>query len=300
MKSSVLSTCSFCLSYSACARSMPRGALDDVLVVAKRVARQLAVLQLDDLVADRADEGAIVRDQHERPLVLGEVGLEPLDGGEIEVVGRLVHQEEIGLSHQHLGQLQPAALAARQRVDRAGEIALGEADVGREPLDPTFELVAAAALVALLELAVPGELVGLSVRQARLQRRHLVVQLLQIGERLEQCLEQRAAAPQLLRLAQVGDRRAPEHAHVAAVGLEVSGQEAQRRRLAGAVRSEQRQPVARTDQEGGADEDVVAGITEAGVSELGEGHRWICWSSCIRTRAAATPQRRPKGTIEAS
>src|SRR3954462_474491 len=67
----------------------PRGALDDVLVVAERVAGELAVLQLDDLVADRADEGAIVRHQHERPFVLGEIGLESLDGRQIEMVGRL-------------------------------------------------------------------------------------------------------------------------------------------------------------------------------------------------------------------
>ena len=119
MKSSVLSTCSFCRSYSARARSIRDVALDDVLVVAERVADELAVLELDDLAADRADEGAIVRHQHERARVLGEVRLEPLDRGQIEVVRRLVHQQEIGLAHQHLGQLEPAALAARQRVDAA-------------------------------------------------------------------------------------------------------------------------------------------------------------------------------------
>ena len=101
----------------------PRVALDDVLVVAERVADELAVLELDDLAADRADEGAIVRHQHERARVLGEVALQPLDGGQIEVVGRLVEQQQVRLAHQHLGQLEPAALAARQRVDRARQIA---------------------------------------------------------------------------------------------------------------------------------------------------------------------------------
>ena len=195
MKSSVLSTCSFCRSYSALRALDARGALDDVLVVAERVADELAVLELDDLAADRADEGAVVRDQHERPRVLGEEGLEPLDRGEVEVVGRLVEQQQIGLAHEHLGQLQPAALAARQRVDRAREIALGEPDVGGEALDPRLELVAALALVALLQLAVAGELVGLPVGEPRLERRQLVVQPLQIGERLEQRVEQRAAPP---------------------------------------------------------------------------------------------------------
>ena len=118
MKSSVLSTCSFCRSYSACGALQARVALDDVLVVAERVADELAVLELDDLVADGADEGAVVRDQHERAWVFGEEGLQPLDGRQIQVVGRLVEQQQIGLAHQHLGQLQPPALAARQRVDR--------------------------------------------------------------------------------------------------------------------------------------------------------------------------------------
>ena len=146
-----------------------------------------------------------------------------------------------------------------------------------EALDARLELVAAAALVALLELAVAGELFRLAVAQLRLERHHLVVQALQVGERLEQRLEQRAPARQLLRLPEVGDRGAAEHPHVAAVGCEIARKQAQRGRLPGAVRSQQRQPIARTDQERGADQDVVARVGEAGVGELREGHRWICW-----------------------
>ncbi len=98
-----------------------RVALDHVLVVARTgsatnlpsssstISRQVAL-----------DEGAVVRHQHEGARVLGQVRLQPLDGREVQVVGRLVEQQQIGLAHQHLGQLQPPALAARQRAHRRG------------------------------------------------------------------------------------------------------------------------------------------------------------------------------------
>ena len=249
MKSSVLSMCSFCRSYSARARSMPRVALDDVLVVAERVAHELAVLQLDDLAADRADEGAIVRDQHERPVYSARQASSRSMAAEIEVVGRLVEQQQVGLSHQHLGQLQAAALAARQRLDRARPVALARSRRRRRALDARLELVAAFALVALLQLAVAGEPSASPSAEARLERHHLVVQLLQRrrtarAARRAACRRRRAPATG------AGRRRRPARARARRrFGLEVAGQQPQGRRLAGAVRPQQRQPVAGTDHE---------------------------------------------------
>ena len=101
---------------------VPLLALDDVLVVAARVDDGLARLELDDVAADRAQKVAIVRDQHERLGPLAQALLEVLGGVDVEVVGRLVEEQQIRLFEQHLGQLEAAALAARQRVDRALEI----------------------------------------------------------------------------------------------------------------------------------------------------------------------------------
>ena len=121
-----------------------RVAFDHVFVVGERIADELARLELDDLAADGADERAVVGHQHERAVVFGQERLQPLDRRQVQVVGRLVEQQQVRLLHQHLRQLEPAALAARQRVDRARQIGLGEADVHGQPFDARLQLVAVA------------------------------------------------------------------------------------------------------------------------------------------------------------
>ena len=49
------------------------------------------------------------------PRCCGQARLEPLDGRQVEVVGRLVQQQDVGRRRQHVGQRRPAQLAARQR-----------------------------------------------------------------------------------------------------------------------------------------------------------------------------------------
>src|SRR6185312_8779662 len=111
-------------------------AVDDVAIVAARVDDHLAALDLDDVAAHRTQEVAIVRDEHERLGPLAQALFEVLGGFDVEVVGRLVEEQEVRLFEQHLGQLEAAALAARQRVDRALEVGVGEAEILRQRLDP--------------------------------------------------------------------------------------------------------------------------------------------------------------------
>ena len=133
----------------------PRVALDDVLVVAARVADELArprarrsrwhTARMNARSCDTSTKapGYSARKLSRRSMA-----------AEIEVVGRLVEQQQIRLLHQHLGQLQAAALAARQRVDRARRDRPRRSRRRRQALDARLELVAALALVALLQLAV--------------------------------------------------------------------------------------------------------------------------------------------------
>ena len=46
------------------------------------------------------EEGAIVGDEDDGAGVLAEEGFDPLDGGDVEMVGRLVEQQQVGLRHQ--------------------------------------------------------------------------------------------------------------------------------------------------------------------------------------------------------
>ena len=195
------------------------------------------------------------------------------------MVGRLVEKEQIRLPRQHLGQLQAAALAARQGADRARQILLGEADFQGQRAHPALDVVTASDAVALLQLAVVLELRGLGRAQARFQAHHLVVHLVQVGEGFEQGIKDRALAAQLLRLLQIGHAGAAEYANVARVRRKLAGEQFEHGRLAGSVRAQQGNPVAGPDEQRRAGQDILAGEGKVSVGELGEGHGSNCGMS---------------------
>ena len=61
-------------------------------------------------------------DQHQRAALCGETRLQPLDGRQVEVVGRLVQQQDVRPGRQHVGQRCPAQLAARQQLRILGTV----------------------------------------------------------------------------------------------------------------------------------------------------------------------------------
>ena len=68
-------------------------------------------------VAEALEERAIVRHEHHGAAILGEKGLEPRDRLDVEVIGRLVEQQQIGLADQRAREQHAALPSARQRVD---------------------------------------------------------------------------------------------------------------------------------------------------------------------------------------
>ena len=59
-------------------------------------------------------EASVVADQHQRAAAPGELPLQPLDRRQIEMVGGLVEQEDVGLRRQHARERRPPQLAARE------------------------------------------------------------------------------------------------------------------------------------------------------------------------------------------
>ena len=76
--------------------------------------------------ADGVEEPPIVGHDHERPAPRGEMAREPADGLEVEVVRRLVEQQQLGPVEQQLRERDAAALTTRERADDRVEAA-GEA-----------------------------------------------------------------------------------------------------------------------------------------------------------------------------
>ena len=80
----------------------------------------------------------VVADHQQRALVLAQESEQPGLGVDVEVVGRLVETQHVGAGEQDAGQLDPAALAARQRADRLIEAGIGDPESRRHR--PCFAL----------------------------------------------------------------------------------------------------------------------------------------------------------------
>ena len=83
------------------------------------------------------------------------------DGGDVQVVGRLVQQQQIGPGQDQLGQLQAAALAAAQIADPAEGLVIGEQEApqvshgrftaeGRGPTDLLDQTIFVVEILVLL------------------------------------------------------------------------------------------------------------------------------------------------------
>gem|GEM_PF-5835423 len=75
-----------------------------------------------------------------------EVFFQPFDHGDVEMVGGVVEEEEVGLAAQGSGEVEAGLLAAGQGGDRAGEVVVGEAEAEGDAADVGPVAVAVVAL----------------------------------------------------------------------------------------------------------------------------------------------------------
>ena len=71
-----------------------------------------------------------MRDEDDGEVATHQEAFEPLDGGDVEVVRRLVEQQEVRLAHEGLAEQNPATLAARERGEGRVGLKLEPADHG--------------------------------------------------------------------------------------------------------------------------------------------------------------------------
>src|SRR5581483_9233098 len=76
-----------------------------------------AAIQLEDPAGDVVEEVAIVCDRDDRPRILLQMFLEPLDGLGVEMVGRLVEQKNVGRLQQQAAERNAPLLTAGERRD---------------------------------------------------------------------------------------------------------------------------------------------------------------------------------------
>ena len=102
-------------------------------------------------------KGAVVRDEQHRAVVVFQVILEPLDRLDVQVVGRLVQQENRGPAQQQFRQLDAHAPAARKFARGTLEVATLESQTEQRLLDVRFAGIAAQDVIMVGRFVQPVE-----------------------------------------------------------------------------------------------------------------------------------------------
>src|SRR4051812_20480641 len=255
---------------------------DGVGGVVARPHADAPVLELGDLRDGLVEQVPVVGDDEHGAL---EVAYELLDDPaalDVEVRLRLVEQQDVGPEDEARGERDELALAAAQRGHRALEVAVGEAELAQmadrvalEAVGPGRLPLLEQARVALEHALHPVEVAReRGVRELRLAAREVGLERREVRPGVAD-RPAHAALVAADQLREVRDDRAAAQGHRAGVGLVASREQAQERRLAGAVGADQPDAGAGGQLEVEAVEDPPAAerLHDAAGAERGGGGR---------------------------
>ena len=129
-------------------------ALLEIAAVVAGVGGNAAVLERGHVVDAGVHKGAVVADDEDGAVVVGDKAAQPLDTLEVQVVGGLVQQQQVGMAQEELCQCDAHLPAAGELGARALKIGDLKAQAGQDLAGVTLEFVAAQMLKAVLDLAV--------------------------------------------------------------------------------------------------------------------------------------------------
>ena len=241
-------------------------ALAFVEIVVAGVDGDLAAVDLGDFGHDPVHELAIVRGHQQRAGVALEKVLEPDDRLDVEVVGRLVHQQHVGIAEQHARHGDAHLPSARQRAHVAIDLVVVEAEAVEHFARLAFERVAAEMVVFLLHDAKaredPVDVIGpRRIGHRVLQLLELVMQVAKAAAAGNRLVEHRAAGHLFDVLAEVADGQLLRDRHLALIRCFLAGDHAEDGGLAGAVGADEADLLALLQRCGSFDEeDLVADL----------------------------------------
>ena len=151
-----------------------------VLLVVAAVEVDALVPDLDDAIDGDVEEVAVMRDQDVGKRILQQKSLQPVAGFEIEMVGGLVEQQQVGLRQQQLGECDAHLPAAGELSGVARPVFLAKAEAVEHRADLRVERVAVVhAEVAGDGVVAIGHLVIFA--RSRIEFAHLVGELFHLG-----------------------------------------------------------------------------------------------------------------------
>ena len=231
--------------------------LHHILRIGTLVVVDAASRDLDGAAGDVVEESAVVAHQHHRSGIGREVTFEPLDRDDVEMVGRLVQQKEIGTAQKQLGQLDTHLPAATEHSHRTVKVVVPKPQSQQHLLGRLATVASTQHGNVLGDIAVALQESGIVVRlivgafgDLGSQPLQLAFHLIQLAESRQRLFNHRAHSVGHHLLRQVAHRLARSHHNGAALGLLPSTQDLQQRRLAGAVHAHQANTVVVADVEG--------------------------------------------------
>ena len=223
-----------------------------------------APLDVHDVADDAVEEVAVVRDEQERAGIVAQPALEPDHGIEIEMIRRLVEQQQRGTAHQGTREVQPDPPASGEFVDRTDFVFRREAETVQEPARAGPRGVA----VDRFELGVQGR-EPLAVPRT-VGGRNPSLELAQLPVAVENVIDCRALAVRRL-LGDVRDDPVRRQADAAGVRLQLARHQREQAGLAAAVRARDADLLARVDLERRVLEQEPRAAAQGDVRELEHG-----------------------------
>ena len=228
-------------------QALAAGALEAVVVAA--IGDQLEVFQVHDPFGDPVQQVAVVGDQQQGAGIGSEVAFEPERRLQVEMIGRLVQQQEIGLGKQQRRQGDAHAPAARELAAVALLRGLVEPETGQDTRRSGRRAGGADVGQALVDF---GDPCGLARRFGLFEQGRA----LRIGgeNRVEQALR-----PGRRVLCDQAEPHVALQGEAAFVGLQAAGDQLEQSRLAAAVGADQPGTLALVDGDRGPLEQGAAG-----------------------------------------
>jgi len=110
-------------------------------------AGELASVEVEGFIGHALDEGAVVGNEEQGDVGLAEKLFEPADAGDVEVIGRLVEEQDVWLGDEGAGEQGAAFVAAGE----SGKVLIG---VEFDALEDVFDLVLDGPAVGLVEFVL--------------------------------------------------------------------------------------------------------------------------------------------------
>src|SRR4030042_1959545 len=231
----------------------------DIVVIVAAKENGLVFFDADDLFHDIVQKGAVVGSDQDGAVIRFQVILEPAGRLKVEVIGRLVQDEQVRIEKEELGELDAREPAAAELGELSGEIGFGKAQAGEDNLGFILGAISPGGLELVLDFAQFTEQHGyvflvFFFGQLFLEHLDFMRQLADIGGGMDDRLQQTSVGSKLDILPQIADSGAPAHGDAAGIRRNIARDNFKQRGLSATICPDYRNAVAHADVESDAAE----------------------------------------------